>query len=71
MNAESKSTLKLTCQSRKSELTLDQYAMLKILLDFFMMKWNNNNFLLNFFSANINTKFSFAHYNIVIYLYTR
>lgn len=41
INAESKSTLKLTCQSRKSELTLDQYAMLKILLDFFdffMMK---------------------------------
>ena len=36
INAESKSTLKLTCKSRKSELTLDQYAMLKILLDFFI-----------------------------------
>lgn len=31
---------------------------------------NSNNNLLNFYCANINIKFSFAHYSIVIYLYT-
>ena len=31
---------------------------------------NSNNNLLNFYRANINIKFSFAYYSIVIYLYT-
>ena len=31
---------------------------------------NSNNNLLNFYRANINIKFPFAHYSIVIYLYT-
>ena len=31
---------------------------------------NSNNNLLNFYCANNNIKFSFAHYSIVIYLYT-
>ena len=31
---------------------------------------NSNNNLLNFYHANINIKFSFVHYSIVIYLYT-
>ena len=31
---------------------------------------NSNNNLLNFYRANINIKFSFVHYSIVIYLYT-
>ena len=31
---------------------------------------NSNNNLLNFYRANNNIKFSFAHYSIVIYLYT-
>ena len=31
---------------------------------------NSNNNLLNFCRANINITFSFAHFSIVIYLYT-